>query len=683
MDLNVLRISSRSVLFCSMILLGASGCSSGGGSERNQNPNSSSSNNESSAQTISINSTSPFSSSLSASVSSSINSPGMPSSISTSSKSSSISSSATSLKSSIDSSSTSSSSSDTGTMGSAVPDQVDLALSIEQTKTFVLNWQDVPSADYYQIYEDSDGDDMDYILVADSIEPGIEVYRHYVPLFRMFNARYKVASCNTFGCSMSENIKVEGNLVEGIGYFKAGNTIRNDHFGHSVDISDDGKIMVVGAIVDNGTVTGVNAGDESKIDEPLNANHGSGAVYVFNLSESGWEQMSYIKDDEQQYWLKFGQAVKISGDGKTIAVGMDDDRVSVYKLMDEDGGQVWRKDGSLKPSNILSLLMFQSSRGFGKSLALSFDGNTLAVGDPEEVSSATGVNGNSEDASYAAAGAVFLFERVDGSWVETAYIKASNTRGGNRFGYAIDISSDGEVLAVGAPQEDGGSTEIDGSQEQLGESENVGAVYIFSKSEQGWVQDSYLKPSVSVGSSEFGYALSVSGDGKTVVCSARTISSVYSGSVFVFENAGDGWSESTILAGPNTEELDYFGSGIDISETGEIIAIAAYGERSEAKGVNGNQEDNSKPGSGAAYVFEKMNDEWTFLSYLKPTVSGIQFGKDNYDSVPACPLAISGDGLTIAVGATDDDSDSSGINGDDFQDVLGENVRETGAVFVY
>jgi hypothetical protein len=45
----------------------------------------------------------------------------------------------------------------------------------------------------------------------------------------------------------------------------------------------------------------------------------------------------------------------------------------------------------------------------GGSVALSGDGNTLAVGALNEASAATGVNGNQADNSAAGAGAVYLY----------------------------------------------------------------------------------------------------------------------------------------------------------------------------------------------------------------------------------------------------------------------------------
>src|SRR5207237_526584 len=64
---------------------------------------------------------------------------------------------------------------------------------------------------------------------------------------------------------------------------------------------------------------------------------------------------------------------------------------------------------------------------FGSSVALSRDGNTMAVAAHWESSAATGVNGNQNDDSIPQAGAVYVFTRTGTTWTQQAYIKASNT----------------------------------------------------------------------------------------------------------------------------------------------------------------------------------------------------------------------------------------------------------------
>ena len=84
---------------------------------------------------------------------------------------------------------------------------------------------------------------------------------------------------------------------------------------------------------------------------------------------------------------------------------------------------------------------------------------TLVVGAPLEDSSA---NGGEGDNSAGAAGAVYVFTRTDGAWLQQAYLKASNADASDRFGFSVAIS--GDTIAVGAPWEasNGTAAESDG-----------------------------------------------------------------------------------------------------------------------------------------------------------------------------------------------------------------------------
>ncbi len=87
---------------------------------------------------------------------------------------------------------------------------------------------------------------------------------------------------------------------------------------------------------------------------------------------------------------------------------------------------------------------------FGADISLSGDGNTLAVGAPDERSNASGINNAQQGNRGVYAGAVYLFRRNGGVWFQQAYIKALNNRSGDSFGESVSLSGDGNALAVGA-----------------------------------------------------------------------------------------------------------------------------------------------------------------------------------------------------------------------------------------
>src|SRR5207247_10015239 len=87
---------------------------------------------------------------------------------------------------------------------------------------------------------------------------------------------------------------------------------------------------------------------------------------------------------------------------------------------------------------------------FGHAIALSSDGNTLAVGAPMESSAATGINGKGENDPGDSSGAVYVYTRSGTRWAQQAYIKASNAGSDDQFGFAVTLSGEGNTLAVSA-----------------------------------------------------------------------------------------------------------------------------------------------------------------------------------------------------------------------------------------
>ena len=145
--------------------------------------------------------------------------------------------------------------------------------------------------------------------------------------------------------------------------------------------------------------------------------------------------------------------------------------------------------GNFKASNT------DANDGFGGSVSLSADGDTLAVGAFFEDSAATGVGGKEHDNSASSAGAVYVFVRSGRSWSQQAYVKASNTGALDGFGGSVSLSADGDTLAVGAAGEESGATGIGNTDPNDNSISNAGAVYVFVRSGGSWSQQAYVKAS--------------------------------------------------------------------------------------------------------------------------------------------------------------------------------------------
>ena len=104
--------------------------------------------------------------------------------------------------------------------------------------------------------------------------------------------------------------------------------------------------------------------------------------------------------------------------------------------------------------------------------------------------------------------------------------------------------------------------------------------------------------------------------------------------------AADPIAHQAYVKASNTGGGDQFGISVAIS--GDTVVVGAFGEDSDATGVNGDQTDDSADSAGAAYVFVRNGATWTQQAYLKAsnTETGDVFGGS---------VAISGD--TVVVGA--------------------------------
>src|SRR5439155_12794664 len=311
----------------------------------------------------------------------------------------------------------------------------------------------------------------------------------------------------------------------------------------------------------------------------------------------------------------------------------------------------------------------------GHSVALSGDGNTLAVGAPYESSGAKGINGNQNDNSLYSAGAVYVFVRRNGTWTQQAYIKASNPGQSDKFGYVVSLSQDGNTLAVSAPGEASAAKGVNGDQND-NSIPNAGAVYVFTRTGTTWSQQAYIKASntgeAGVGDQfsdgdRFGFSVNISADGNTLAVGAiaedsgakgingdqNDNSQNSSGAVYVFARAGTNWSQQAYIKTSNTDAADLFGYSVGLSADGNTFAASAYDEDSSAREINGVQ-DRGRRGTGAIYVFTRSGTTWTQQAYLK--ASNAETG----DSL-GYSIAISQDGNTIAGGAADEDCLMPGI----------------------
>lgn len=458
-------------------------------------------------------------------------------------------------------------------------------------------------------------------------------------------------------------------------YLKASNPDIDDEFGRSVAVSGD--TVVIGAWIEDSNATGVNG------DQANNSASRSGAAYVFVRSGGVWTQQAYLKASNTEAGDQFGWSVSVSGDTVVVgaynessnATGVNGDQANniaggsgAAYVFARTGG-VWSQQAYLKASNTGAF------DRFGFSVAVS--GDTIVVGADSEDSNATGVDGNGADNSANTAGAAYVFFRTGTTWSQQAYLKASNSAADDTFGTTVAVS--GDTVVVGAHQEDSNATGVNGDQAN-NSALSAGAAYVFVRSGGLWGQQAYLKASNTEAFDRFGESVAVSGD--TVVVGSpnedsnstgvngnqANNSASASGAAYVFARSGGVWSQQAYLKATNTNGGDAFGRSVAAS--GDTLVVGAPFEGSNATGVNGNQDDNSAGFAGAAYAFIRSGGIWSQQAYFKAsnTEANDWFGLS---------LAVSGD--TVVVGALQEDSNATGVNGNQGNNSAGE----SGAAYVF
>ena len=458
-------------------------------------------------------------------------------------------------------------------------------------------------------------------------------------------------------------------------YVKASNTGTWDQFGGHIALLRD--TLAIGATGESSSASGSN-GDQS--DDSFQY---AGAVYVYGRSAGAWAQQTYLKAEHPGSIDGFGRCVALSGDRLLVtaagegssATGVNGDQTDNSEYGSGAGyvylrrGDAWVLEAYLKASNS------QNNDQFGWRADL--DGDTAVISAWLEDGSSTGIDGDQHTEEAEEAGAVYVFRRRGTTWTQEAYIKASNTGAGDRFGYELDLC--GDRLAVSAVYEDSASTGIGGDQNN-DDAYNAGAVYVFEREGTTWRQDAYIKPDIMDVWDLFGSAVVLEGDTLIVGASGEDSASPgvdadpldnsqqAAGAVYVFDHRNGAWGQTAYLKPSNPEEGDRFGQ--EIAFANEVLVVGAGYEDGSATGIGGDATDNGAEDAGAAYVFVRDGTRWTYHSYLKASNTG-------EDDRFGARLAIDGDELVV--GAWNEGSGSVGVNGDGGND----STPHSGAAYTF
>ncbi|MCB9246864.1 MAG: hypothetical protein H6606_10590 [Flavobacteriales bacterium] len=365
-----------------------------------------------------------------------------------------------------------------------------------------------------------------------------------------------------------------------------GNT---DNSGGAVSLSADGSTLAVGAVNDD--------------DGGNNAGH----VRVYSYTNHVWVQKGTDLDGSgaknNDY---FGTSVALSADGNVLVAGAIQNSPNSQNPDLEGYVRVFSWDGSTWNQMGSDLVGSASEDRFGTSVSINAAGTIIAVGAPQ-----TGTN-----KGYAR---VYSWDGSSWNLVGSEFEGSANS---DRFGSGVSLNAAGDIVAIGAIQNDDGP----GS--------NGGAVYVYHWDGNSWGQlGSALYG--EAGGENTGNAISLNavGDILAIGSSSNDGTATNAGHVRVFKHNFDAatWNQlGSDIDGP-----------VERDELGASVALSADGYTLVA-GATQNYTGSPDP-AGYVNVYTYNGSSWVTLG---STLSGTD-DNGRYGSA----VSVSSNGLRVAAGA--------------------------------
>jgi len=283
---------------------------------------------------------------------------------------------------------------------------------------------------------------------------------------------------------------------------------------------------------------------------------------------------------------ELGNAVAISNNGNRVIVGApvptNTTTLPGYaKVFDYDGSN-WIQVGS-------DLIGEAAQDRFGSAVAISADGNRIAIGAPL----------NDESALVAGHTRIFDFDGTD--WIQIGD-DIDGPASFSQSGFAIDLSADGRKVLIASPEY---------NQQQ-------GMLQVYELNESNWIQvgNDILGSSTS---SLLGRSVSMSADG-TIICAGEQTKAI------IYQWDGNDWQQ---LGATLDDATPYIGGQfvVDISSTGNNIIVGF---------------ENGSNAAGETRVYRFNGSNWEQIGEV--IVDNMQSNLGGFS------VSISDDGDRIAIG---------------------------------
>jgi hypothetical protein len=499
-------------------------------------------------------------------------------------------------------------------------------------KGLQFDWAPAARASWYQL-EYRAHQTGDFVQVGDDFPASANSTGFSFPLhlYDWTYARYRLAACNSAGCSRSAEVSVSSLRLDAVGYFKASQPQQYADFGSQLDISPDGYNFVSAAI-----------GDPNDVDN-------GGIAYVFRRGSNGvWTERARLTSTNPPYLdehnIPLSADVTVNATGNTVAIGIPD---YLHQPSDSNMGevQVFQWNGA---SWVRTRVPRVASWQFGTKVQLSDAGTTLAVGlvtqqqEPEAA----------------------IYKLTNGAWqnVRTITPKAGSGESCAMSGFSRDGSTLAQVCSV--PQG----------------SNRFGRFYIRVWSGSNWTVSTDIPLQLSVSSSmgyvSGGFAISAKGDTIAAQISIPSPQVRGDSQVQVFKRGTNGlYSKVTeLIAGPWSHGYGY-GWTIAISGDGATMSVGDFTDDGKGTGPRAAPLFAGANMEGGVYVY-RLSGTWKLANMVKPNYL-TRSDREEFGRV----LALSGSGKTLLIGDPEDTRGSDGI-GSDWRTTVGGGAP-TGSVWMY
>ncbi len=290
-------------------------------------------------------------------------------------------------------------------------------------------------------------------------------------------------------------------------------------------------------VIGDGFGQAISANDNMLMVGAPNKNDDEGGAYIFMQTNDGsWTQVSALTVEADSAVTAAGSSVALSNDYAFVGVPeLGDGAVAVFKV----NGNNWMQEHLIMNTDT-------AETGFGSEL--DFDGTNLIV-------AATNRDG----------GAAYVYAMDDaGEWAQTGTLKSSALTERSGFGSAIAIKND--LALVGAFRQDG-----------------IGSVFVYRKSENGWMADGRLAAFDGKSRHSFGYAIDFT-DNETWVTAVNSNGSA--GSLYRFMMNEDGtFGSSSKIEDIGQNPGDYFGYSLAIDRGIAVSGLFGVDHRSGAAAI--------------------------------------------------------------------------------------------------